>query len=135
MKLGNGQEIVVVDDDPIDIRITKRAHERSAINNEIITFDGGEAFLEYLAEVEAGSRPMPALVLIDINMPGKSGFDVLKAVRSRDAFAKVPLFVVFSNSDRMEDREKSLQLGANGFSTKDELYQSYEMIMTKFAAS
>jgi CheY-like chemotaxis protein len=56
---------------------------------------------------------------LDINMPAISGFDVLRRTRERNAFKILPVFFIFTCSDNPHDREKALELGANGFCSKD----------------
>ena len=59
------------------------------------------------------------LILLDLNMPDMSGFDVLAQLRRDPEFAEIPIVVALTNSDNSRDRERIIQLGANGFRTKD----------------
>jgi CheY-like chemotaxis protein len=61
---------------------------------------------------------MPAIVLLDINMPGLNGFEVLRSIRSRSEFEKLPVIVMLSGSENSRDAETALSLGANRFCTK-----------------
>ena len=119
MKVGNGNPIIVVDDDELDIRLVKRHCARSNLENELLSFTSGNEFLSYLSEIEEVADEMPALVLLDINMPIISGFDVLKRTRERNAFKILPIFFMFTCSDDPQEREKALELGANGFCSKE----------------
>jgi len=111
--------VAVVDDSVIDLTITKRVYARSELKNPLITFTSGEAFLDYMMEVREGKAARPVLVLMDINMPSMNGFQTIARLRAHEDFLEIPIIVMLTNSDSDEDREKSLEVGANGFQTKD----------------
>jgi CheY-like chemotaxis protein len=68
---------------------------------------------------------MPAVVLLDINMPGLDGFEVLQRIREREAFAQLPVIMMLTNSDNPRDIERAAELGANGFQTKPATMKEY----------
>jgi len=110
--------IVMVDDNEMDILIAVRCLKRSKLKSRLIGVRSGEAFLEHLDHVERGDEGMPALVLLDINMPGMDGFETLRRVRARAAFRALPIVMMLTNSDSPGDIERSRTLGATGFKTK-----------------
>ncbi|MEZ4650221.1 MAG: response regulator [Candidatus Eisenbacteria bacterium] len=114
---GNGP-IVMVDDGDMDFFIARTCYERSRLGNELIRCASGQAFLAFLNNCLESGAPLPALVLLDINMPGMDGFDTLAAVRSREEFKEIPIISMLTNSDSARDRNQSLELGANAFFTK-----------------
>jgi CheY-like chemotaxis protein len=118
MKYGNGNAIVMVDDSETDIFLARRCYRRSKLTNEWLSFDAPQAFLDHLGRVKAGEAPMPALVLLDINMPRLTGFDVLECTKADPYFETLPVFVMLSHSDLVEDRERASALGASGCVTK-----------------
>ena len=81
----------------------------------------GRAAIDYLSgSGEFGDRekyPVPAVVLLDLNLPQVSGFEVLEWMRNHPDYARLPV-VVFSSSTREDDRVKARELGANEFVAK-----------------
>jgi CheY-like chemotaxis protein len=68
--------------------------------------------------------PRPNLVLLDLNLPGKSGFDILAAIKAAPQLRDIPI-LVFSASPRPSDRERSLQLGADDYLVKGMEYETF----------
>lgn len=111
--------IAVVDDSASDLTITKRVYERSDLKNPLITFTSGQAFMDYMMQVREKKAARPVLVLMDINMPRMNGFQTITEMRTYEDFMEIPVIVMLTNSDSIEDKEKSMEVGANGFQTKD----------------
>ncbi len=116
-KVGVGP-IIVVDDDQSQLEIFKVCYGESHKMNELICFDNAEALLAYLDDVQVDKKPMPSLVILDINMPGISGFEALDKTRKHSMFSEIPAIFIFSTSADESDIESSQKLGANGFFTK-----------------
>jgi len=110
--------IVMVDDNLGDLRIAEICLDRSVLPNPWLPFTGGPDFLAYLSEVERGVALMPALVLLDINMPLMPGLEVLRRVRANDFFSDMPLFCMLTSSSDPVDRERAEGFGASGFTIK-----------------
>lgn len=110
--------ILVVDDDVAERAILKAVLEESNLRNEIIFIADGRAAIDYLESTLDGKNPIPGLALLDINMPGLSGFDVLSHLRARDEFRELPVVVMISSSDAKEDKTRAGELGANAFLPK-----------------
>jgi two-component system response regulator len=118
MKLANDNHVVMVDDNEGDIVLAKVCFERSKLTNPWLAFPSGEKLLDHLAGVKAGAEPMPAIVLLDINMPQMSGFEVLTEIRKDSFFCDLPIFCMLTSSAAERDVEKARKLGASGFVTK-----------------
>ncbi len=113
--------ILLVEDNPSDIKLTKRALEQSQITNELIVAeDGGEA-LDYLFGTGqyAGRdiRIIPAVVLLDLKLPRIDGLDVLKKIRANELTSLLPV-VILTSSDQEKDIIDSYKLGANSYIRK-----------------
>lgn len=110
--------IIVVDDDPSQIAIVKTCYKKSERKNELICILDADDFLTLIEEVKKKQKLMPELVLLDINMPKKNGFDVLKEVRGPKNLKEVPIIMMFTSSDSEVDKKKAKELGANAFMSK-----------------
>ena len=117
--------IVVVDDDEAQIVLIQHCYTKSQRKNELICIFGGDDFMHFLFKVDRGEIQMPEVVLVDINMPKKNGFDVLSEVRSIEKFKKVPIIIMFTASDLDSDKEKAQDLQANAFLSKPSSVQDY----------
>jgi len=108
------QTVMVVDDDTDDIEITRRALEKNGHGVTFTAAPSGEAALALLRS----SAVLPSLILLDLKMPGMSGIDVLRLIRSDERLKRVPVVVV-TNSTLDSDRNAALDAGADGFLHKD----------------
>ena len=111
--------ILLVEDNPSDILLTKRAFKKSNISNELtIVTDGAEA-LEYLFSKngEEYTNPLPILVLLDIKLPKVDGLEVLERIRGENRTALLPV-VILTSSKEQEDVLGSYKLGANSYIRK-----------------
>jgi len=131
--------ILIAEDEDDEAFLLERALKKAAITNPIRRVKNGEQAMQYLAGTGAytdrARDPLPIVVLLDLNMPKKSGFEVLAWIRAQPAF-KALAVDIFSGSSREEDIEKALQLGANLYLKKpitlldlDRLLQSYRQLL------
>ncbi|MGH1346207.1 MAG: response regulator [Nannocystales bacterium] len=111
-------DIVVVDDSDGDRLITGIVLKRCGLTNPVVLLDSAEQALAHLTQaVDNGRRP-PALVLLDVNMHGMTGFDVLTFIREHDAFGELPVVAMLTSSDAASDEERASTLGANAYLVK-----------------
>ncbi len=115
--VGDGP-IVMVDDSESDAYLARKCYEKSSLTNEFVWLQDGEELIELLDGVKAGHSPMPALVLLDINMPHINGFELLAKIRSVPEFEVIPIITMLTNSNDPADIQKSKDLGADGYYTK-----------------
>jgi two-component system response regulator len=125
VKLANDNHVAMVDDNDGDIVLARNCFELSRLTNPWLAFPDGERFLDYLDDVKAQAQPMPAIVLLDINMPRMSGFDVLSEIRKDSFFDNLPIFCMLTSSADERDIERAEQLGASGFVTKPGSLDNY----------
>ncbi|MBP1221625.1 response regulator [Flavobacterium sp. 1355] len=105
--------IFYTDDDEDDLSIFTDAVESISKKIELKTYNGGEKLLTAIYN----PPPTPHVVFLDLNMPGKNGFDVLAELRSSEEKRDIPV-VIFSTSSEPGIIEKCRKLGANFFITK-----------------
>ena len=110
--------IIVVDDDRAQLMLVSTCYKKCNRKNELICLQSGEEFLQLIENTKEDSSSMPELVLLDINMPKLSGFDVLKRIRNLDDFKEVPVIVMFTTSDSEQDKERAKELHANAYLSK-----------------
>lgn len=110
--------VVLIEDNPDDVLLIQRAFQefdRAVIQN--VFSRGGEA-LRWLAQT-AQSEPeaLPHLVFLDINLPGKTGFEILGELRTHASLGRLPV-VILSTSDLDTDASRAYATGATSFITK-----------------
>jgi len=102
--------ILIIDDNLDDVEITKRTLARMDRELKVETALRGETALELLRREEA----LPALILLDLKMPGMSGFDTLRKIRADERMKHIPVIIVTSSS--LEADEKAgYEAGADAF--------------------
>jgi two-component system response regulator len=107
--------ILLVEDNPSDIKLTQRAFAKINLANELIVAEDGQAALDYLLN-DAG-RELPALVLLDLKLPRVDGLEVLKRIRADARTRRLPVVVVTTSKEE-QDIVESYNLGANSYVRK-----------------
>jgi CheY-like chemotaxis protein len=115
---GRQIEVLLVEDDPGDVLMTKEAFEDHKLSNQLhVVTDGVEA-MEFLRHTgEHADAPRPDLVLLDLNLPRMDGREVLQAIKSDPELASIPV-VILTTSEAEEDVLRSYSLHANAYVTK-----------------
>jgi CheY-like chemotaxis protein len=115
---GRQIEVLLVEDDPGDVLMTKEAFEDYKLNNRLhVVTDGAEAMGFLRRQGEHADAPRPDLVLLDLNLPRMDGREVLQAIKSDPELASIPV-VVLTTSEAEEDVLRSYSLHANAYVTK-----------------
>lgn len=110
--------IMMADDDPDDRLLVREAFEENRLANPLMTVKDGEELMDYLhrrAGYENALRP--SLILLDLNMPRKSGFEALREIKSDPELRRIPV-VILTTSKAEEDIVRSYDLGVNSFIVK-----------------
>jgi len=118
----NGEStILLVEDNPDDAELILYAFEKLAISNPLAVVGDGDAAVDYLGGTDAyrdrQRYPLPALILLDLKLPRRSGFEVLRFLRSQEATQHVPV-VVLTSSNQPEDIQRAYADGANSYLVK-----------------
>ena len=115
------KEILLVEDNPDDVELTRLAFEEAKIANRLVVVGDGAEALDYLFAQgkHAGRDPtdLPSIVLLDLNLPKVDGREVLQAVRANEATRTLPV-VVLTTSTEPFDVEASYALGVNSYIQK-----------------
>jgi CheY-like chemotaxis protein len=110
--------ILLVEDNPDDVLITRRALAKSRVANELyVVRDGQEALDHLFRGPDDPDAPRPDLILLDVNLPRVNGMEVLEQIRRDDDLAVIPV-IMLTASDREEDIVKSYRLGSNTYIQK-----------------
>ena len=111
-------EILLVEDNPADVRLTQEALRESKLSNRLHAVGDGEQALRFLRrEGEHAESPRPDLVLLDLNLPRLSGREVLAQVKADPDLRRIPV-VVLTTSEAEEDIVRSYDLHANAYVRK-----------------
>lgn len=114
-------DILIAEDDPDDRLFIQRAFKEVNIQNELRVVEDGDELLDYLHGRGSFGLPAPkrrpGLILLDLNMPRKSGREVLRELKSDPELRSIPV-VVLTTSDAVRDVNDSYDHGANAFVTK-----------------
>jgi len=111
-------QILLVEDDPGDVLITREAFAENKVKNQLSVVADGETALGFLRrEGDFASAPRPDLILLDLNLPRKPGHEVLAEIKSDPVLQRIPV-VILTTSDAEEDIVRSYDLHANAYVTK-----------------
>ncbi|MBV8205601.1 MAG: response regulator [Acidobacteria bacterium] len=130
--------ILLVEDEPTDAILFRRALERNGIRQTPVIVSNGEEAIQYLqgsgGYADRQRHPMPSIIVLDIKMPRRSGFEVLDWIRSRpDALRNLPV-VMLSSSALATDVTAALDKGANSYVSKPATTEEYTRMAAAFAA-
>lgn len=111
-------EILLVEDNPGDVRLTREALKESKIRNNLnIVRDGVEAMAFLRREGDFARAPRPDIILLDLNLPRKDGREVLQEIKADESLRRIPV-VILTTSDDEHDILESYNLHANCYITK-----------------
>jgi CheY-like chemotaxis protein len=118
----NHQTILLVDDSENDLKLMEVAFRKVGFDSPLQMVHDGEEAIAYLKGegpyADRNKFPLPGVILLDLNMPMKNGFDVLDWLRSqRQAFKRIST-IILTASMRAEDVERAFDLGANSYLVK-----------------
>ncbi len=122
-------EILLIEDNPGDIRLTQEALKEGKINNKLrVISDGAEATDFLFKRNQYQNAPRPDLILLDLNLPKKNGQEVLAEIKADDNLKSIPV-IILTISKAEEDIIRSYNLHANCFLVKPiELNKFFEVV-------
>lgn len=130
----NKHFVLMVDDDPEDILLTREALKEVAPRVGFESLNDGHQLLKYLGGIiftgNSKSKACPGLIFLDLNMPGKNGFEVLDEMRHNPGLRRIPV-VILSTSVMEKDINRSFDMGANSFIPKPQTYAELLTVMSR----
>ncbi|PWT94203.1 MAG: two-component system response regulator [Blastocatellia bacterium] len=108
--------ILIVEDRPIDLDLTKRAFVRRRLLNPILEARDGEEALDYIDRWDAG-EPVPVLILLDLRLPKVNGLEVLQRLKLHPKYSAIPI-IVLTTSGEDADIHEAYRLGCNSYIVK-----------------
>jgi len=113
--------ILLVEDQRIDIELTLAAFRQARLGNTVRIATSGEEALDYLYREgkyeDRKEYPLPDLILLDLNMPGINGFEVLKRIRNTPEVNRIPVIILTASKEE-GDRTLAYDLGTNNYLVK-----------------
>jgi len=113
--------VLLVEDTHGDVLLVKRAFAKNGSDARLLVLGDGVTAIDYLAGrgayIDRGEHPLPDLVLLDLKLPGRSGFEVLTWVRGEPGLKRLPVTVLTSSAHR-PDVDRAYELGANSYLVK-----------------
>jgi CheY-like chemotaxis protein len=111
-------DVLLVEDDPGDVLLTKEAFSDNKVNNQLDVVSDGEEALAFLRqEGEHADARRPDLILLDLNLPRKGGLEVLEDIKADPSLRSIPV-VILTTSAADEHILRSYDLHANAYVTK-----------------
>jgi CheY-like chemotaxis protein len=126
-------DILYIEDNPDEVDIFKRVMSRLPTSLNFTVLSTGSDAIDYLLQqgvYEDQNSPMPRLVLLDLNLPDQSGFEVIQQVRANTPTQYLPL-IVYSISDLASDIDRAYDLGADAYLIKPGSYQEISKLLCK----
>ena len=111
------QFVLYADDDENDAFLIRHAFKQAGSPDLLTVVSDGQQVIDFLQSALANGNEIPSIILLDLKMPGKSGFDVLSWVRSNPALRALPV-IVLTSSSHDSDVRRSYELGATAYLVK-----------------
>lgn len=124
--------ILLVEDNPAHAELVVRSFEEHRIPNRIVHVSDGETALEYLfgkdASDEAGSRPVPHVILLDLRLPRIDGLEVLRRIKESERHKRIPV-VILTTSAAEQDAARAYERNVNSYVVKPIDFSRFSRLM------
>ena len=126
--------ILIVEDSDDDFLATERAFRKSTLSNPVRRCSNGDQALDYLYRrgefADPANSPRPGIMLLDLNLPGTDGREVLRVIKSDPKLHKIPV-IVLTTSDAERDIERCYEAGANSYVKKPVDMQGFVLAIAR----
>jgi CheY-like chemotaxis protein len=119
--------ILLVEDNPVDIDLTRRAFVRQKVGNPIEVARDGEEALDWIQRWEAGAA-RPVVILLDLKLPRVNGLEVLRQLKAHPLFSTIPV-VILTTSSEDSDVKTAYALGANSYIVKPVDFDKFQHVV------
>lgn len=110
--------ILIIEDNPAEVRLLREAFKESSLHPTLYILGDGASAIRFLDEIkQENSQGLPHLILLDLNLPLKNGFEILQHIKGDVALKRIPV-IVLSSSQNPDDIAKAYDLHANCYLTK-----------------
>ena len=113
--------VLLVEDNPDDAELIAYAFRKAAIPNPLVVVDDGDKAIDYLHGIggytDRNVFPLPVVILLDLKLPRRSGFEILQDIRANQETRRIPV-VVLTSSNQPDDIGRAYDLGANSYLVK-----------------
>ena len=134
--LNLGKTILLVEDDPADVFIFKRALARANIVNPVIIVTDGQEAVDYLSNngkySDHEKHPLPFVIFLDLKLPYLDGFEVLTWIRQQPPLQSI-VVIVLTGSDETRDHQRANTLGARSYLVKPPEPEDIRQLMESMA--
>ncbi len=129
------QPILLIEDSPEDQEATIRAFQKAGLANPVIRCEDGDEAIDYLFRrgkyADPVKSPRPGIILLDLNLPGTDGHEVLREIKSDRRLRKIPVIILTTSYDE-SDIDKCYAAGANSYICKPINLNSYIEAIRRF---
>ncbi len=127
-------KILLVDDNKMDVELALDAFREARLINKVHVVYNGKDALDYIfgrgKYSDRNTYPLPDIILLDLKMPGISGLDVLKEIKSSHKYRRIPVIILTSSRDE-GDLAMGYDLGANSYLVKPISFNGFIKVMKK----
>jgi CheY-like chemotaxis protein len=128
----DGQTILLVEDNEDDVFMMQRAFRKASIPNQVLVVNDGEEALDYLEArgkyADRKTYPVPIVVFLDLNMPKKSGTEVLEYIRHSDRLRSLAVNILTA-STRPADIDRTAALGVSAYFIKPSQIERFQELI------
>ena len=121
--------IFLVEDNPLDIDLTRRAFEKRRLSNPLKVARDGEEALTFVAQWKP-EEPLPILILLDLKLPKLNGLEVLKSLKTNEQWHPIPVTILTTSSEN-SDIKTAYQLGANSYIVKPVNFEKFLEVVSQ----
>lgn len=116
--------VLLAEDNPGDVYLVREALHLEKLHFELLVQSDGEQMSDFIDKIDAGDAPCPDLVLLDLNLPRRSGASLLQRLRQSAPCSGVPIIVVTSSASP-QDRDTAARLGATSYFQKPSDFEEF----------